>query len=109
MQGTRSCGLSLRFKYEQRNRNIKTVAIDSDKKETTVHRAVGSTQAAAAGVLKRLTWIQEGLMADHTQSLNVFGMSFCIGNDPMSGNQLRRDGACIGESNGVGELEEFLT
>jgi hypothetical protein len=27
----------------------------------------------------------------------------------MPGNQLRRDGACIGESNGVGELKKFLT
>ena len=80
----------------------------SHKKLTAVHGAAARMQAATAAVLKRLPGAQQGLLTDHAQTFDLFGMPGFILNDPMPGNQLGGHRARIGHRDGVRESEGLL-
>jgi hypothetical protein len=87
---------------------VKTLAIFGHKEVAAVHGAGGCAQARAAGVLKRLTGLQQGLLADHAQAAHTLGVAGGVVDVPLAGNQLRGDLARIGDGDGVREGEDAL-
>lgn len=85
-----------------RNRHIKARAVFSHKEITALHAACGRWNLAAAGVLKALTWLEQGLVAHDPQAANLLRLIGFTLNDPVPADQLRADRAGIGDLYGVG-------
>lgn len=83
------------------NIDIKFFTIFGDTKITAVHGAGGGAQAGSAGVFELLAGFQERLVADYAQAANFFVHAFCVVDIPGARDQLRGDGAGIGDGDGV--------
>ena len=72
-----------------------------------MHGACGCSQARAAGVLKFLTGLQQGLVPHHAQAFDFFVKTIGIIHAPRPGDQLRGDFACVGNGDAIGECVEI--
>ncbi len=87
--------------YKHWNVDIKLFTIFSDTKITAVHGAGGGAQAGSAGVFKLLAGFEQGLVTDYALTPNLFVHAFGVFIIPGSRDQLRGDGAGIGNGDGV--------
>ena len=83
------------------NIDVKFFTVFGDTKITAVHGAGGRAQAGAAGVFKLLAGFEQGLVANHAQATNFFVHAFCVIHIPGARDQLRGDGARVGDGDGV--------
>ncbi len=81
--------------------DVKLFTIFCHAKITAVHGACGRAQAGAAGVFKLLAGFEQGLVANHAQATNFFVHAFCVVHIPGARDQLRGDGARVGDGDGV--------
>jgi hypothetical protein len=86
---------------KHRNVDVKLFTIFGDAKVTAVHGAGRCAQAGSAGVFELFAGFQERLVADYAQASNFFVHAFCVVDIPGARDQLRGDGACIGDGDGV--------
>ena len=70
-----------------------------------MHGAAGRVQLAAAGILEGFTGFDQGLLPDHAQALDLFGVAVGVADDPVAREQLRRRVARVGDGDGVGKIE----
>lgn len=108
MQGSTTGHGAGSVKNESANGGIKSVTVLCHEKKAAVHGATGRTQAAAAGVLKGFAGTQQGLLTHHTEAFDFLGVTAFVLNDPVAGNQLNRNPACVGDRDGIGESEHIL-
>ncbi len=97
-----------RVKQEGGDRHVEALTVLGHAKVTAVHHAVGSAQPAAAGVAEAFARLQQGLVADHTQTLDFLGATSGVFDQPMARDQLGRDLAGIGDLDGVGKAVDAL-
>ena len=90
------------------DRALKALAVFGHAEEAAVHVAGRCFHLGAAGVLKRFTRLQQGLMPDHAQAFDLFGVALAIVDDPVARDQLGRDLTRIGDGDRVGECEGAL-
>ena len=92
-----------RVEHEHGNVNVEFFAVFGHAKVAAVHGAGGRAKARAAGVFKLLAGLQQGLMADDPQATNFFMQARGVVHVPGARDELRSDGAHIGNRDGVGE------
>jgi hypothetical protein len=73
---------------KRRNLDVKLFVALVDHLIGSVHRAEGHRQRAAGGVLKALTWCQDGLVPDDARTSDLLHFSNRIGDHPMAADQL---------------------
>ncbi len=67
------------------------------------HRPDRRLELAAARVLKLFTGLEQGLLADNTETAHFLNARVGVGDDPVARDQLRRDGADVLDRDRVGE------
>ena len=92
--------------HKHRDVVVKLFTLFGNKQITPVHGAGGCAQAGAAGVFKLLAGFEQGLVADHAQSTNFFVQAVGVVHIPGARDQLRGDGAGVGDGDGVGKYIE---
>ena len=94
------------IQHKHGNVSIKFFTIFGHAEIAAVHGACGCAQAGATGVFKLLAGFEQRLVADHTQSTNFLVQAVGVVDIPGARDQLRRNGAGVGDGDGVGEYIE---
>ncbi len=92
-----------RIEHKHGNVHIKLLTIFGHAKVAAVHGARGRAQARAAGVLKLLAGLQQGLMTHYAEAFDFFMRAVGVVHIPCARNQLGRHVAHIGDGDGVSE------
>lgn len=108
MQGAGGRHLAMRLQHKQGHGHLKAMTVGRDKKEAAMHGAVRGANARAAGVLEGLPRVEQRLLADHAQAFDFFCVALRVVDDPVPGDQLRGNRACVGEAYRIGEMVEAL-
>ena len=91
------------IQHEHGDVDVKSFAVLGHAKIAAVHGARGCAQAGAAGVLKHLAGLQQGLVAHHAQAFDLLMQALGVIDVPSAGNQLRANVAGISNQHGIGE------
>jgi ribulose-phosphate 3-epimerase len=94
--------------HKHGNVHVKLFAVFGHAKKAAVHGARGRAQARAAGVFKSLAGLEQGLLTDHAQALDLFGVAIGVVDVPGARNELRGNAAGIRNGDGVGKQVQTL-
>jgi len=88
--------------------SVKFLSIFGHAKQAAMHGPGGRAQARAAGVFKRLSWFEQGLLADNAQAFDFLGVPVGIVHIPGARNNLRCNVPGIGNRDGVSKDEHAV-
>ena len=76
---------------EGRNRRIELLSLRRDHLIGAVHRPKRGGERTARGVLKRLSWCENGLLTNNPWTFYFLDLAIGIGNDPVPTDELSRN------------------
>jgi hypothetical protein len=105
MQSRPATQMAQRIEHEHGDVCIEWRAVISNAMVLPMHRASGRAQAAAAGVFKRLVWLEHRLLAHHAGAFDFFCHAVGIVDVPTARDELGGDVARVRDCDGVGKAK----